>query len=56
MECRLGGAGRCPEHPYAISGVGESVYMHYMTCHKELGGSPHAHRTVKQWKESQRVR
>ena len=30
--------------------------MHYMTCHKELGGSPHAHRTVKQWKESQRVR
>ena len=29
-----------------------AVYMHYMTCHKERRGSPHAHRTVKQWKES----
>ena len=32
------------------------MYMHYMTCHKELRGPPHAHRTVKQWKESQRVK
>ena len=46
--------GLTPKEVRGVAGV--CVYMHYMTCHKELGGSPHAHRTVKQWKESQRVR
>ncbi len=27
LECRLGGAGRGPEHPYVICGVGENVIM-----------------------------
>ncbi len=30
-----------------------SVQKQYMTCHKEPGGSPHTHRTVKQRRESE---